>query len=202
MTGRAAATTDGASSLDQGCLGGKSTAGHIPDRVRCDGQDVHKADRYHPGGYTFCQAVSGNFVGPSGGMMRRLTVRRSGKTAFFLAECCCAGIVFGGYFSPMTSDASERLVAVISGTYGHNCGAHRGNATRDLSSKCNGRETCDYVLDPRIAADLDAGNHCSKDFVAEWQCDGQESHMAMLSPEAGEGSTLVLTCVEPTGAGK
>jgi hypothetical protein len=132
--------------------------------------------------------------------MHGLTIGRWDKVAVSVAGFCRAVTVFGIFSFPISSDASGRLVAVISGTYGQNCGAHHGNATRDLIGKCNGRETCEYVLDPTIAAN--AGNNCSKDFIAEWKCDSEESHIAMLSPEAGHGSTLVLTCVEPTGAGK
>jgi len=43
---------------------------------------------------------------------------------------------------------------------------------------------------------------CPKDFLAEWRCGETEFHTAMLSPEAGAGSTLVLSCVRQTGAGK
>lgn len=132
--------------------------------------------------------------------MHKLTVRRPDKATVSVAGFCRALIIFGIFSVPTSSEASNRLVDVISGTYGQNCGAHGGNATRELASKCNGHKTCDFVLDPQMAAG--AGDHCPKNFVAKWQCDSQESHIAMLSPEAGRGSTLVLTCVEPTGAGK
>ncbi|HEX7913551.1 MAG TPA: hypothetical protein VF534_36475 [Paraburkholderia sp.] len=132
--------------------------------------------------------------------MRNITASRPLKATASVARFCCALIIFGVVSLPTSSDASGRLIAIVSGTYGQNCGAQSGNATHDLASQCNGHETCNFVLDPQISAST--GNHCSKNFVAEWQCDSQESHSAVLGPEAGHDSTLVLTCIESTGAGK
>ncbi|TDN67284.1 hypothetical protein B0G77_0539 [Paraburkholderia sp. BL10I2N1] len=43
---------------------------------------------------------------------------------------------------------------------------------------------------------------CRKDFLVEWLCSDTEFHTAALSPEAGLGNTLVLSCVREAGAGK
>jgi hypothetical protein len=98
------------------------------------------------------------------------------------------------------SAAQAATIQIVSGTYGQNCGAQRGNATRDLETQCDGRATCEYRIDGRTMRDPAVG--CQKDFLAEWRCDETDIHIAMLSPEAGNGSTLVLSCVNPTGAGK
>lgn len=98
------------------------------------------------------------------------------------------------------SAAQATTIEIVSGTYGQNCGAQRGNATRDLNTQCDGRATCEYRVDRRSIPDPAVG--CRKDFLAEWRCDETDVHVAMLSPEAGTGSTLVLGCVSPTGAGK
>jgi hypothetical protein len=99
-----------------------------------------------------------------------------------------------------SSSAQAIAIEVVSGTYGQNCGAQRGNATPDLATRCDGRDTCEYRIDRRRILDPAAG--CAKDFLAEWRCGKTEFHTATLSPEAGAGSMLVLSCVRQTGAGK
>ena len=109
-------------------------------------------------------------------------------------------IIFGIAALLASSSAQAIAIKVVSGTYGQNCGAQRGNATPDLATRCDGRDTCEYCIDRRRILDPAAG--CPKDFLAEWRCGKTEFHTAMLSPEAGAGSTLVLSCVRQTGAGK
>jgi len=131
--------------------------------------------------------------------MRRLTVGIRKKGGTFVTSSYCVVFVLAVSFA-IFSDASAHSISIISGTYGQNCGALRGNASRDLINKCDGRETCNYTPDENTIAD--AGNHCSKDFLAEWRCEGGDSHLAMLSPDAGIKDTLVITCIQPTGAGR
>ncbi|AMV44681.1 hypothetical protein [Paraburkholderia caribensis] len=96
--------------------------------------------------------------------------------------------------------AQAQHIRIESGTYGANCGAASGNATRDLAKHCNDRATCRYIVNARLDAKQRAS--CARDFTAAWSCDHREFHRAMLSAEAGNGSSLVLTCVPSTGAGK
>ncbi|MGA7816974.1 hypothetical protein [Caballeronia sp.] len=110
------------------------------------------------------------------------------------------GMIFGIAAWVASSSAQATAIKAVSGTYGQNCGAQRGNATPDLETQCDGRDTCEYRVDRRTIRDPAPG--CPKDFVAEWRCGETEFHTAMLSPEAGAGSTLVLTCVRATGSGK
>jgi hypothetical protein len=99
----------------------------------------------------------------------------------------------------MASGVHARTITVVSGTYGANCGASGGNATNDLTHQCDGRDTCEYVPDrTRIS---DATRVCPKDLQADWRCNDSEFHTAMLSPEAGVNSTLVLSCIEQNGPG-
>jgi hypothetical protein len=109
-------------------------------------------------------------------------------------------IIFGIAALLASSSAQAIAIKVVSGTYGQNCGAQRGNATSDLATRCGGRDTCEYRIDQRTILDSAAG--CPRDFRAAWRCGKTEFHTAMLSPEAGAGSTLVLSCVRQTGAGK
>jgi hypothetical protein len=96
--------------------------------------------------------------------------------------------------------AQAQRIHIESGTYGANCGAASGNATRDLAKRCNDHATCRYIVNTRLDATQRAA--CARDFTAEWSCDHREFHRAMLSAEAGYGSSLILTCVPSTGAGK
>jgi hypothetical protein len=98
-----------------------------------------------------------------------------------------------------SSSAAAREIRVVSGGYG-NCGAVRGNATADLARQCDGLQTCRYMLrkSPIGAQSV----RCRTDFRAEWFCTGTEFHTAALGAKAEPGSTLVLSCIEETGAGK
>jgi hypothetical protein len=102
--------------------------------------------------------------------------------------------------APTSAQGGVRAINVLSATYGANCGARDGNATRDFAAHCTGREDCRYAVDRKVLGDPARG--CKKDFVADWSCGANEPHTATLAPEASAGSVLMLTCVESTGAGK
>jgi hypothetical protein len=80
----------------------------------------------------------------------------------------------------------------MSATYGGNCGAPRGNVTSHLAQACNGKRSCDYVIDWRIIGD--PKRFCGKDYVAEWRCGGAPVRSASVSPEAGYQKSISLRC--------
>lgn len=125
---------------------------------------------------------------------------RNGLTVFTGKRCCVRLILTIVILATGTS-ADARTIRVVSGSYGQNCGAPSGNATHDLFSRCDGRERCEYVLNSGFAA-VDPSPGCQKDFLAEWRCNDTEFHRAVLSPGAGKGDELVLSCIQETGAGK
>jgi hypothetical protein len=90
--------------------------------------------------------------------------------------------LFGVAASAACADTGVATIKVVSATYGENCGARPGNATRDLASQCDSRRVCAYRIDRAVLDDTDRA--------------------AALSPGLETGSTLVLTCVPPAGAGK
>ncbi|MFC0400302.1 hypothetical protein [Paraburkholderia rhizosphaerae] len=90
-------------------------------------------------------------------------------------------------------------IHIASATYGEACGARAGNLTRDAASYCDNRDTCAYVV-PDVADAAPAACH-QKGFVMEWQCGNAESHVARVNGDAGNGSTLVISCVMYGGAG-
>lgn len=111
--------------------------------------------------------------------------------------------------------AAQTTIAIVSGTWGANCGAPRGNVTRDLARHCNGLRTCGYVLDARAMGapssrvqgmppsirNEASSRACRVDYRAQWRCGGHEFHDAALSAGASPGDTLVLSCVHETGPG-
>jgi hypothetical protein len=96
-------------------------------------------------------------------------------------------------FNSAISTKDSRLITIIAGTYGRNCGATYGNTTEHLAQTCNGKRHCDYVIDTKIIGDPVFG--CSKDYIAEWRCgNDQILHTALASPEAGSGKQITLIC--------
>ncbi|TKC78959.1 hypothetical protein FAZ69_31460 [Trinickia terrae] len=128
------------------------------------------------------------------------SLRVYGNAVFRVGVLCSAFVMLGADVFVSAWGAEAREIRIVSGTYGGNCGAPQSNATRDLARRCDGRMTCRYVVDQPPAVPLQAA--CKADFQAAWKCNHTERHVAALSPEATPGSTLVLSCVRPTGAGK
>jgi hypothetical protein len=94
---------------------------------------------------------------------------------------------------PSDSNAVESGLRVISATYGANCNAPRGNATRSLSNACNAKEHCDYIVDIKTLGD--PVNGCQKNFTVEYQCRPDSKRLTKnLAGEAGLGSRLDLSC--------
>lgn len=75
--------------------------------------------------------------------------------------------------------ASADPIRIESGTYGSNCGARQGNATRQLALRCNSADTCSYPV--ALPTALRTSNACRADFVAEWFCGPSEFHRAVVS---------------------
>ncbi|MFT0168641.1 hypothetical protein ACLKMY_06355 [Paraburkholderia mimosarum] len=96
-----------------------------------------------------------------------------------------------------TPGTDHATIVVVSGTYGSNCGAPRGNVTRDLAQHCDGLQTCRYPLSIVAAR----SGVCRNDYLAEWRCGSREFHSAALAAGAGAGDRLVLSCVPSRGPG-
>jgi hypothetical protein len=130
----------------------------------------------------------------------KLNRRTESGPAFLSGIVRCIALAFGMFLLAANVGAEERTITIVSGTYGQNCGAPRGNLTRDVARHCNGRSSCGYAV-PGLRKDSVA-SACRRDFLAEWHCDNAEFHSAALGPGAKSGDTLVLGCVESRGAGK
>ena len=90
-------------------------------------------------------------------------------------------------------DREAGHIRVIAATYGRNCGASYGNVTNHLAEICDGKATCEYVIDFRVIGDPATG--CAKDYFAEWEC-GRDPERGVISAsaEAGVGKRIVLRC--------
>ncbi len=83
-------------------------------------------------------------------------------------------------------------IRIVSGSYGLNCGAPRGNVTAHLANFCNDTAICEYPIDVRAIGDPTRG--CAKDYQAEYRCGGFGlSKSASVSPEA-TGKIIRLQC--------
>jgi peptidoglycan/LPS O-acetylase OafA/YrhL len=121
--------------------------------------------------------------------------RRRGAAVSIAALPAAAALLCLALLGLLLQDESEVVAGVrlISATYGANCGAKHGNATRALAAACDGQESCDYSVEVARLGDPAAG--CSKDFTAEYACmPGNASQTALLPAEAGFGSHALLAC--------
>ncbi len=101
--------------------------------------------------------------------------------------------VAGAAPASAVANAEMTAIKVVSGTYGRNCNAKAGNATAPLSKACDGRSSCDFVID--TTALEDPAPNCSKDFAAEWKCgNGNAVYSAALSSLTGKNDKLRLSC--------
>jgi peptidoglycan/LPS O-acetylase OafA/YrhL len=93
----------------------------------------------------------------------------------------------------MAGEVQDGTIQVIDALYGASCVHVEANAQGSLRRSCNGRLTCDYVVNVAILGDPAPG--CSKDFRAEWRCskDGEIRRLT-VPPEAGLRSVARLSC--------
>lgn len=88
-------------------------------------------------------------------------------------------------------------IDVLTAAYGASCVKIEGNATGSVRHRCNGRTSCDYVVNVAILGDPAPG--CSKDFKVEWRCTPEgPARSTSLPPEAGLRSVARLTCQGPS----
>jgi hypothetical protein len=104
-------------------------------------------------------------------------------------------------------DPNAGVIHVADATYGLACKDYAppsgklnlvkiGNATAALTSACDrAKSTCLFAVDAVQIGDPADG--CSKDFIANWRCGGdQKVHQFYLPPEAN-GRSAMLSCPAP-----
>jgi hypothetical protein len=88
--------------------------------------------------------------------------------------------------------SSGNTIHVTAATYGATCHQPSGNVTKFLTDACNGRATCDYVVQYQTIGDPAPG--CAKDFAVQWTCSAGPGGSAAAPAEAGLGSKVTLQC--------
>jgi hypothetical protein len=107
--------------------------------------------------------------------------------------------VYAGFARSMSSTAAttgssetEPSIEVLQATYGSNCGADRGNATRNVAGVCDRTATCDYRVDVTRLGDPAPG--CAKQFDVDYRCSSGLAMQVTLPAEAGFGGLVALRC--------
>jgi peptidoglycan/LPS O-acetylase OafA/YrhL len=127
------------------------------------------------------------------GLWRRPLSRRFAAVPILTAPFVLAiTIAAAGKFVP---SQSVEPIHVLSATYGGNCGAPAGNATREIVANCEGNLFCVYQIDADVLGD--PKNGCAKDFTAEFECGAGQRLTARVPSEAGFGNLLRLNCPAP-----
>lgn len=104
-----------------------------------------------------------------------------------------AGVVLqGACAQAMGNDPDQRVIRIMSATYGASCGIANGNATRNVSAQCDGRKSCNYKVSYKVLGDPAYG--CKKDFFVSYYCGRTGPRQAMAPAEAGYGSVVSLVC--------
>ncbi len=87
----------------------------------------------------------------------------------------------------------DNVIHVTGATYGgQTCHTAAGNVTHFLADACNGKKTCDYVVQYQTIGDPAPG--CAKDFNVQWTCLVGPGGSVNLPAEAGLGSHAALRC--------
>ena len=98
-------------------------------------------------------------------------------------------LVIGLTFSVAVNAAN---IDVLTAWYGQSCGAAHSNATSHVKAKCDGKVTCQYLVD--VAALGDPKQFCEKNYIVQYACSGRtEVKMSQLGAEAN-GKVITLSC--------
>lgn len=111
--------------------------------------------------------------------------------SFLVAPFLIAGafLLFDAYINR----AANPNIIITSATYGANCGAPNGNATKHIQFKCRRGLVCDYLIHVKFLGD--PAPNCPKDFRVEYRCKGGSGVSPIFVPgEAGLGSRITLRC--------
>ena len=86
----------------------------------------------------------------------------------------------------------DQGISVATATYGRNCDAPQGNATRDVEENCGGKSYCEHKIQSDRLGDPAQG--CDKDFAVSYFCPSESAMRHNKLPANSEGKTLSLSC--------
>jgi hypothetical protein len=127
------------------------------------------------------------------GLWRGRAAQRFVALPILAAPFVAAGVIAAA--GALVPPSPTERIHVLSATYGGNCGAPAGNATREVLNNCENNFFCTYRID--VGTFGDPKNGCGKDFTAAYECGAGTRLTARVPPEAGFGSLLHLACPAP-----
>ena len=109
---------------------------------------------------------------------------------------------FGGwvwYIQSVIKAPSDGTVAVVSASFGENCGLRKDNMLQWARSACDGKKKCDLLFDwDLLGWDLLAtAPTCTKRFRFEWKCSSAgRIFYYSLPKEPEQDPTVPLSCAQ------
>jgi hypothetical protein len=105
-------------------------------------------------------------------------------------------IVMGSFFTTLKLidywEAPPGTILVRTATYGGNCRAAAGNATKSIAAACDGKESCTYYVEAGKLGDPATG--CQKNYFVQYFCSPYtDARVSRLAPEA-DGKPVRLGC--------
>jgi hypothetical protein len=94
--------------------------------------------------------------------------------------------------SQTVNEKGRGNLRIVSATYGLNCGAPRGNVTKQMADFCNDTAICEYAINVNTLGDPRRG--CPKDYQAEYQCGGFMPSRSASVPAEANGKVIRLQC--------
>jgi hypothetical protein len=100
------------------------------------------------------------------------------------------------YIQSVIKAPSDGTVAVVSASFGENCGAPKNNVLQGVKFACAGEKKCDLIFDWNLIG-ADPAPTCDKQFRVEWKCSsaGQIFVYSLLS-EPDQGAIIPLSCAK------
>jgi hypothetical protein len=86
----------------------------------------------------------------------------------------------------------DQGISVATATYGRNCKAPRGNATRDVAESCHGKSDCTYKI--QLARLGDPAQGCEKNFTVSYFCPSESAMRYNKLPAESDGKVVRLSC--------
>jgi hypothetical protein len=83
-------------------------------------------------------------------------------------------------------------ILIRTATYGGNCHAAAGNASRSIKATCDGKESCTYYVDVAKLGDPSAG--CQKNYSVEYFCSPNTDPRTLRLPAEANGKAVHISC--------
>lgn len=113
--------------------------------------------------------------------MHRFSIRAASRLLVALSTLACA----------MSASAAGDIT-VLTAWYGQSCGTAHGNVTAHVQSRCNGRRSCNYLVEVQTLGDPAPG--CQKNFLVLHTCSDAATIRLTQLPAEASGRLIELSC--------